>query len=350
MSTRAALTRRASINGYGRIGRCLLRALYARPRRPALSIVAVNDLAPVQSMVYLTERDSVHGRFPAPVRRDGDDAMAVAGDRLRLLSEPDAERLPWGALGVELVFECSGALSSADELRRHARAGAGKVLLSWPGTPEVPVFIAGLGESSPPADADIASAGSCTSNAILPVIDVLDRAFGVVSGVVTTLHAAMNDQPWTDRHHRQLRLARAAGHSMIPVPTALAQGVGRVLPHLAGRFVTSAVRVPVLNVSAMDMTLQLSRRPSADGANAALAEACAGRLSGLVGTVDEPLVSWDFVGDPRSGVVDVAETRTSGHLLRVLVWFDNEWAFANRMLELALRWLGADASESAGAR
>ncbi len=339
--------RSAAINGYGRIGRCVLRALYAGGHRSALAVLAVNDLAQPESMAYLTGRDTAHGRFPASVSYAGGDRMMVGGDPVRLLSEPAPERMPWRELGVDLVFECSGSCTDLAGLRRHLDAGAGKALLSSPGAPEVPVCVVGLNEELLGADVDLVSAGSCTSNAILPVIDVLDRVFGVEAGSITTLHAAMNDQPWTDRHHSALRLARAAGQSMIPVPTGLAQGIERVLPRLAGRFCSSAMRVPILNVSAIDLTVQLARPLTAAAANAALVEACAQRLGGVIGCTEEPLVSCDFGGDPRSGIVDLAETRVSGHLLRVLVWFDNEWAFSNRMVEIALRWLSAARSAAA---
>lgn len=328
---------RLAINGYGRIGRSVLRALYESGLRRRLQVVAINELAELETLVHLTRYDTTHGRFPATVSAD-DNAMLINGEAIQI-SHCQAD-WPWAEQQIDVVLECSGVLSTHAELQQHLDAGADRVLLSQPGEPALQAIVPGVNLASLPRDARIVSAASCTSNCIVPVIATLDQAFSVVSGMVTTIHSAMNDQPVLDAfHHTDLRKTRAAGQSVIPVDTGLAAGIGRLLPALEGRFQAKALRVPTINVSAMELTLQVARPVTAEQVNAALRDAEAGALQGVLGITDEPLASCDFNHDPRSGIVDAGQTRVSGQLVSVLVWFDNEWAYANRMLEIVNYWL-----------
>jgi erythrose-4-phosphate dehydrogenase len=331
---------RAAINGYGRIGRCLLRAAHERALGERLEIVAINEIADLATMAYLTRYDSTHGRFPGWVER-GEGSLAIDGRALTVTHRAALEELDWAALGVDLVFECTGAFSSRTRALEHLRRGARRVLFSQPADADVDATVVyGINHRTLGPGHAVASAASCTTNCIVPVIDVLDCALGVESGVITTIHSAMNDQPVLDAyHHTDLRKTRAALQSIIPVDTGLAAGIGRVLPRLAGRFEAQAMRVPTLNVSAIDLSVVLGRDADAATVNAVLSEAAAGPLAGILGYTGEPLASCDFIHDPRSGVVDASQTRVSGkRLAKVLTWFDNEWGYANRMLDVALYW------------
>ena len=331
------MTARIAINGYGRIGRSVLRAFYESGYREHLQLAAINEPAPPAAVSHLTRYDTVHGKFPLAVE-EGEGCLRIAGDEILLSEETDPARLPWQALDIEIVLDCSGQFSEPGQLQRHLDAGARRVLLSQPGVREIPAVVWGVNSQQLKTRAPIISSASCTTNAVMPVIAVLDQALGVEGGAITTLHSAMNDQPVLDRYQPSAdpRFMRAAGGSIIPVNTELARGIGRVLPHLEGRFSASALRLPVLNVSAMNLSVQLARDTSAEEVNQLLAGASRGPLAGVLGYSEEPLVSCDFNHDPRSGIVDAGQTRVScKRLATTLTWFDNEWGFANRMLDLA---------------
>lgn len=332
---------RIAINGYGRIGQSVLRAVYQRGVQDQLQVVAINELADLDTLTYLTRYDTTHGRFPCPVDNDGE-ALLVNGDRIRVFSQAEPEQIPWGALGVDLVLECSGAFRTRADAERHLSSGARRLLYSHPAQADMDATVVfGYNQSSLRADHRIVSAASCTTNCVVPVLDLLDRHFGIDSGVTTTIHSAMNDQPVIDSYQRSdLRLARSAMHSIVPVDTGLDRGIDRLLPHLAGRFQCLHVRVPTINVSLMDLSINLQRDTSAAEVNAMLRSAAQHELAGLLGYTEEPHASVDFNTDPRSAVVDGTQTRVSSQrLLKLLCWFDNEWAFANRMLDLSRYWL-----------
>lgn len=333
---------RVAINGYGRIGQSVLRALYERKLNRQLQIVALNELSDPDTLTYLTRYDTTHGRFPLPVSTDGEHLL-VGDDRLRVLNCEEPRQLPWRALGVDLVLECSGSFKSREGAQQHLDAGAARLLFSQPAQPEVDATIVyGVNQHSLRPEHRIVSAASCTTNCVVPVLDLLHRRFGIEQGLTTTVHSAMNDQPVIDSSHRtNLRLTRSAMHSIIPVDTGLDRGIDRLLPELAGRFRCLHVRVPTINVSLMDLSLNLKRETSAEEVNALLRQAAAeGPLAGILGYTEEPHASVDFNRDPRSSVVDGTQTRVAGgRMLKLVCWFDNEWAFANRMLDVAGHWL-----------
>ncbi|WP_319524230.1 glyceraldehyde 3-phosphate dehydrogenase NAD-binding domain-containing protein [uncultured Desulfosarcina sp.] len=324
---------RCAINGFGRIGRGILRALYEYRRWP-VTIVAINDLAAPETVVHLTRFDSTHGRFPMPVREE-DGWLWVGEDRIRLLRQERLSSRAWEKLEIDVVLECTGRIKSGRAARQHLDAGAGKVLISNPADDRVEATIVyGLNHNELTGREAIVSNASCTSNCVIPVIEVLDRAFGIACGNITTIHAAMNDQPVIDCSCSNLRLCRAAGVSIVPVDTRLDRGIERILPRFAGRFQTTALRVPTLNVTAMDLHLCLERPASADGINAALKEAADSRFSSIMDYCDIPVASIDFNHDPHSCIVDATQTRVCENgLTKLLVWCDNEWGFANRMLD-----------------
>ncbi|MCE0733832.1 erythrose-4-phosphate dehydrogenase [Halomonas sp. G15] len=350
------MAHRIAINGYGRIGQCVLRALIEQNRaeqqegaaqrrtgpldhEPELEIVAINELSDLATIAYLTRYDTTHGRFPGEVSaRDGQ--LVVDGRAIRVLSEPDPDRLPWAELGIDLVLECSGSFKERATAERHLAAGAGRLLFSQPAEADVDAtIVSGINDHELAPTQRIVSAASCTTNCLVPVLTVLDEALGIEHGVTTTIHSAMNDQPVIDAYHQtDLRLTRSAMHSIVPVDTGLARGINRLMPHLAGRFECLHVRVPTINVSVMDLAITVRRDTSAAEVNALLAEASRGRLAGLLGYTEEPMASVDFNHDPRSGIVDATQTRVAGgRLIKLLCWFDNEWGFANRMLDVARR-------------
>lgn len=334
------MTYRLAINGFGRIGRSVVRALHARPvLLETLELTAINELADSDTVVHLARYDSTHGRFHGSVFYDTNHLL-INDNPTRLLSEASISALPWRELAIDLVLECTGAFTDRATAQQHLESGASKVLLSQPGEPSVDATIVwGVNHNVLRPGHEIVSAGSCTTNALCPVLDVLHKCFGIEAGTVTTVHSAMNDQPVLDAyHHTDLRKTRAAFHSIIPVETGLAVGVPRILPELEGKLTAHALRVPTLNVSAMDVTVQTRHPATAAAVNEALAEAANGALSGILGYTTEPLASCDFNGEMCSGVVDASQTQVSGqHLLKVLVWFDNEWAYANRLLDIALQ-------------
>ncbi len=329
---------RLAINGYGRIGRCVLRALYESDYRQRMQVVAINELAELATIAHLTKYDSTHGRFPAQVAV-ADGVLQVNDDAIAVSHHESLAALDWSTHAVDLVLECSGLYASDDELQQHRQRGAGRVLLSQPGDASVKAIVWGINQQDLTADDTVASAASCTSNCITPVIDVLHRAFDVQAGVITTIHSAMNDQPVIDAyHHTDLRKTRAAGQSIIPVDTGLAAGIGRVLPALADKFAARALRVPTTNVSAMELTVTVAAPVSVECVNNALRQAAEGDLIGVLGYGEELLASCDYNHDPRSAIVDAGQTRVSGNIVNVLIWFDNEWAYANRMLDVANDW------------
>ena len=332
---------RIAINGYGRIGRCVLRALYESSYREKMQVVAINEPADIDTIIHLTKYDSVHGRFPGQVSGDTKEKkLYVNGDSISLSTERDLKALPWSQHQIDIVLECSGEFTTSEILSQHLKQGAGKVLLSQPGEFDLKTIVYGINQQQLSSDDLICSAASCTSNCIVPVIDALHRAFTIESGVITTIHSAMNDQPVIDAyHHTDLRKTRAAGQSIIPVDTSLAHGIGRILPELNGKFSARALRVPTLNVSLMELSLSIQKRTTKAEVNDCLRQAGSAHLKNILDCSDEPLASCDFNHDPRSAIIDTEQTRVSGHLINTLAWFDNEWAYANRMLDITEYWL-----------
>jgi glyceraldehyde-3-phosphate dehydrogenase type I len=336
---------RIAINGYGRVGRCVLRAFFERQQSSSeqvagLSVVAINEIADAEQIAYLTRYDSTHGRFPAKVscQATADATLLCINDTtIDLLQQPDIACLPWQTSAIDLVMECTGAVTTLTQAQQHINSGAQRVLLSNPGEGDIPALVYGVNHQQDYNNETVISAASCTSNALIPVLSVLNSAFGVANGVVTTIHASMHDQPVIDAYHSQdLRRNRAASQSIIPVDTLLAQGIDRVLPELSGKFVAHALRVPVNNVSALNVTVNLKRSTSIEQLNDCLKAASQQGLVGVLGYTEELLASCDFNHDSRSGIIDGTQTRVSaGTTANVLIWFDNEWAFANRMLDLA---------------
>ncbi len=335
------MTYRVAINGYGRIGQCVLRAVYERGFRSQLEVVALNELADIETVSYLTRYDTTHGRFPLAVAHEGQQLL-IANDRIRVLNEADPRNLPWAELGVDLVLECSGSFKDRHTAELHLARGGQRLLFSQPATGDVDATVVfGVNEGLLQPGHKVVSAASCTTNCVVPVLKLLDDAFGIENGVTTTIHSAMNDQPVIDSYHQtDLRLTRSALQSIIPVDTGLDKGIDRLLPHLAGRFECLHMRVPTINVSAMDMSINVRRVCTPQEVNGILRRAAEGPLSGLLGYTEEPHASVDFNRDPRSGIVDGTQTRVSGGtLIKLLCWFDNEWGFANRMLDVARHWL-----------
>ena len=331
---------RLAINGYGRIGRSVLRALYESPLRSELQVVAINELADAGTVLHLTRYDSTHGRFPRPLEGD-ERRLLVDGDAIALLCKPQIEDLPWRDLGVDIVLECTGAFSDRATAEQHLNRGAGKVLFSQPAQSDVDwTVVYGVNHQQLQAQHSIVSNASCTTNGIVPVIKALEDTVGIESGTITTIHSAMNDQPVLDAyHHTDLRKTRAASQSIIPVDTGLARGVERILPAMLDRFTAQALRVPTLNVSALDLTVQTRSETDELTINRILHDAAQSRFSGVLGYTEELLASCDFNHDARSSIVDASQTRVSGkRLVKVLTWFDNEWGYANRMLDVARHW------------
>ncbi|MDO3720698.1 type I glyceraldehyde-3-phosphate dehydrogenase [Marinobacter sp. chi1] len=332
---------RIAINGYGRIGQCVLRALYENGYRDRLQVVAINELSDLDTIAHLTRYDSTHGRFQGDVEARGGD-LWVNGDQIHVLRHSEPAELPWDLLNIDLVLECSGAYTDRQTAQRHLDAGAKRLLFSQPAEPDVDrTVVFGINDDQLSADDRIVAAGSCTTNCLVPVIRVLDDAFGVEQGSTTTIHAAMNDQPVIDAyHHQDLRRTRSALHNIVPVDTGLAVGIERLLPQMKDRFSSVAMRVPTLNVSAIDMVVNVRQTTDVGAVNEVIQTAANGPLKGILGYTDELLASSDFNHDAHSGVVDGGQTRvTGGTMVKVLCWFDNEWGFANRMLDVSNSWL-----------
>lgn len=329
--------KRLAINGYGRIGRCILRALAERSDCHDLQIVAINEPADLETIAYLTRYDTTHGRFPGTVESDGD-RLVVNGQAIRVSHHTRIEDNDWH--DIDLVLECSGQFKARADAERHLARGAAKLLFSHPAETVSDVdatVVFGVNERLLTSAARIVSNASCTTNCITPVLSVLQENYGVLAGNITTIHSVMNDQPVIDAyHHTDLRKTRSASQSLIPIETELAKGIDRILPQLAGRFTANAVRVPTINVSAMDLVVHLASDVTVDEVNAVLQRASIDVMQGVLGYCDEPLASCDFNHDPRSSIIDAAQTAVSEkRLLKLFTWFDNEWGFANRMLDTA---------------
>lgn len=336
------MTLRLAINGFGRIGRCLFRALHESPLRHEITVVALNEpAADLEAIAYLTRFDSTHGRFPGAVEARGD-CLRVDGVDIPVFHGVAPEDVPWGELGVDILVDSSGQYGRRRELQRFIDAGCARVLLSNPGHGAEDVdrtIVHGINHHDLTGAERILSGASCTTNAIVPVLKLLHGAFGIEQALMTTLHSVMNDQPLIDGYHdSDLRRTRSAMQSMIPVSTGLARGVERLLPELAGHVQAKAIRMPVANVSAIDLVVTLARKASVKGINALLAEAAKAAPEHL-GYSDQPHASIDFNHSPQSAIVDGGQTRVSGERLAgLMVWFDNEWGYANRLLELAADW------------
>ena len=336
------MTIRIGINGYGRIGRNILRALYEGDKRSELEIVAVNDLADANTNAHLTRRDTAHGPFPGTIEVDGD-GMVVNGDRIRVLAERDPAKLPWGDLGVDVVFESTGFFASKEKSMAHIEGGAKKVIISAPAGVEVDATIVyGVNHNTLKASDTVISNASCTTNCLAPLVKPLHESIGVKHGLMTTIHAYTNDQVLTDVFHTDLRRARAAAMSQIPTKTGAAAAVGLVLPELAGRLDGYAMRVPTINVSVVDLSFVAERETSVDEINSVMKAAADGELKGVLAYNDEPLVSIDFNHDPASSTYDAGLTKVmEGTLVKVCSWYDNEWGFSNRMLDTAIALVNA---------
>lgn len=326
---------KVAINGFGRIGRNVLRAI-VESGRTDIVVVAINDLASPEANARLLARDSVHGKFPGTVSVDGD-AIVVNGQRIAVTAERDPAKLPHAAMGVDIALECTGFFTDAAKAGAHIAAGAKKVLISAPGKNVDLTVVYGVNHDKLTADHNIVSNASCTTNCLAPVAMVLDREFGIVKGLMTTVHAYTNDQKILDQIHDDPRRARAAGLSMIPTTTGAARAVGEVLPQLKGKLDGSAIRVPTPNVSVIDLTFESGRATTKDEVNAALWAAADGELKGVLDFTVEPLVSIDLNHSAASSTVDSLETAViGGNLVRVLSWYDNEWGFSNRMADTAV--------------
>ncbi|WP_334159216.1 type I glyceraldehyde-3-phosphate dehydrogenase [Oryzomicrobium sp.] len=331
---------RLAINGYGRIGRCFLRALHERGLADQLQVVAINEPANADSIAYLTRFDSTHGRFPAPVEL-GDETLVVDGQPIALTHATTPEAVDWRSLKIDLLVECSGQYSNRAGLARFLSAGCPRVLLSHPANSAADVdatVVYGLNHGRLAGNERLISNASCTTNAVVPVLELLHRELGLEQVLLTTLHSVMNDQPLADGyHHTDLRRTRSAMQSMIPVSTGLARGVERLLPALAGRVLAKAIRVPTLNVSAIDLTVTLARDATPALVNDLLRQASEGPWRGVLATSGDPHASIDFNHDPHSAIVDTSQTRAGGpRLINLFVWFDNEWGFSNRLLDTAV--------------
>lgn len=325
---------KVAINGYGRIGRNILRALYEGNRTDEIQIVAINDLGDANTNAHLTQYDTVHGRFSGNVSVDGD-YMIVNGDKIRVLAERDPSRLPWGELGVDVVHECTGLFTSKGKASAHIQGGAKKVLISAPGGGDVDATIVyGVNHKTLKASDAVVSNASCTTNCLAPLVKVLLDNVGVEHGLMTTVHSYTNDQVLTDVYHSDLRRARSATQSMIPTKTGAAAAVGLVLPALNGKLDGFAVRVPTINVSLVDLTFVAGRNTSKNEIDSMMQAAAEGELRGVLAYNDKPLVSMDFNHDPASSIYEAPLTKVmQGNLVKVLAWYDNEWGFSNRMLD-----------------
>jgi glyceraldehyde 3-phosphate dehydrogenase len=334
------MTLKVGINGYGRIGRNVLRALYESGKRSQIQVVAINDLGDAKINAHLTRYDTVHGRFAGEVKVDGD-AMLVNGDRIKVLSERDPAKLPWGSLGVDTVFECTGLFTSKAKASKHLEGGAKKVVISAPGGDDVDATIVyGVNHGVLKASYTVISNASCTTNCLVPVVKVLNDSVGVVAGVMTTIHSYTNDQVLTDVYHTDLRRARSATHSMIPAKTGAAAAVGLVMPELKGKLDGFSIRVPTINVSLVDLSFIAKRATSIEEIDGLMkAAAGSGPLQGILAYTDAPLVSVDYNHDAHSSIYDATMTKViGGTLVKVCAWYDNEWGFSNRMLDTTLAW------------
>jgi glyceraldehyde 3-phosphate dehydrogenase len=331
------MTVRVAINGYGRIGRNILRSHYESGKSHDLAIVAVNDLGPPETNAHLTRHDTVHGKFPGKVEVDGD-SMVVNGDRIRVVAQRDPAQLPWKDLGVDVVLECTGFFTTKEKASAHLRGGAKKVIISAPGGKDVDATIVyGVNHTTLKAAHTVISNASCTTNCLVPLVKPLHDAIGVTAGLMTTVHSYTNDQVLTDVFHEDLRRARSATMSQIPTKTGAAAAVGLVLPELNGKLDGFSIRVPTINVSIVDLSFIAARDTGVEEVNAIMKKASEeGPLKGILGYNKAPLVSIDFNHDPRSSIFDATLTKVIGRLVKVSSWYDNEWGFSNRMLDVTM--------------
>jgi glyceraldehyde 3-phosphate dehydrogenase len=336
------MTLKVAINGYGRIGRNVLRAHYEGGKKHDLAIVAINDLGSPETNAHLTRYDTVHGKFPGTVEVEGD-AIVVNGDRIRVLAQRNPAELPWETLGVDVVLECTGLFTTKEKASAHLKGGAKKVIISAPGGKDVDATIVyGVNHTTLKASHTVISNASCTTNCLVPLVKPLHDKIGVVNGLMTTVHSYTNDQVLTDVYHEDLRRARSATMSMIPTKTGAATAVGLVLPELNGKLDGYSIRVPTINVSIVDLSFIAARDTSVDEVNAIMKAASeSGPLAGLLGYSKAPLVSVDFNHDARSSVFDATLTKVSGRLVKVSSWYDNEWGFSNRMLDVTVALMAA---------
>lgn len=328
---------KVAINGFGRIGRMVLRAHYEGGRKHGLQFVAVNDLGDAKTNAHLLQYDTAHGRFPERVRVDGDH-IAVGDERIRVVAERDPAKLPWSALGVDMVLECTGLFTSKAKAGAHLQAGAKKVIISAPGEKDVDrTVVYGVNHRTLKASDTVISNASCTTNCLAPLVKAIDDRIGVACGLMNTIHSFTNDQVLTDVYHKDLRRARSAVHNMVPTKTGAAAAVGLVLPHLNGKLDGYSIRVPTINVSIVDLTFVAKRPTTVDEVNQAVKQAAETDLKGVLEYSTEPLVSSDFNHNPASSIVDAGLTRVSeGTLVKVSAWYDNEWGFSNRMLDVVV--------------
>ncbi len=337
------MTIKVAINGYGRIGRNVLRAHYEGGKKHDIQIVAINDLGDPNTNAHLTQYDTAHGKFPGTVSVDGD-YMVINGDKIRVLANRNPAELPWGELGVDVVMECTGFFTTKEKASAHLKGGAKKVIISAPGGKDVDATIVfGVNHGVLKASDTVISNASCTTNCLAPLVKPLHEKIGLESGLMTTIHAYTNDQVLTDVYHEDLRRARSATQSMIPTKTGAAAAVGLVLPELNGKLDGFAIRVPTINVSVVDLTFTAKRATTLEEVNAVLKAASEGELKGILAYNTAPLVSVDFNHDPASSTFDATQTRVSpdGKLVKVLSWYDNEWGFSNRMLDTTVALMAA---------
>jgi glyceraldehyde 3-phosphate dehydrogenase len=333
---------KVAINGFGRIGRMVLRAHYEDGKKHSLQFVAINDLGDAKTNAHLLKYDTAHGRFPSAVRVDGD-SMVVGDERIKVLAERDPSKLPWKSLGVDVVLECTGLFASKAKAGAHLQAGARKVIISAPGDKDVDrTIVYGVNHHTLKASDTVISNASCTTNCLAPLVKAIDDRIGVVSGLMNTIHSFTNDQVLTDVYHKDLRRARSAVENMIPTKTGAAAAVGLVLPHLNGKLDGYSIRVPTINVSIVDLTFVAKKATSVDEVNNAVKQACETDLKGVLEYNSEPLVSSDFNHNPASSIFDASLTRVcEGTLVKVSSWYDNEWGFSNRMLDATVALVSA---------
>ena len=334
------MTIKVAINGYGRIGRNILRACYENGRADEIEIVAINDLGDVNINAYLTQHDTTHGKFVGEVAVE-DGNLVIDGDVIKCFSERDPGKLPWGDLGVDVVYECTGLFAKKDKAMAHIDAGAKKVLISAPAGSDVKTIVYGVNHDTLAADDVVVSNASCTTNCLAPLVQPLNDKIGVEKGLMTTIHAYTNDQKLTDVYHPDLRRARSATQSMIPTKTGAAAAVGLVLPELAGKLDGYAVRVPTINVSLVDLSFEASRDTTVEEINGIMKDASEGALGAVLGYTNEPLVSVDFNGNKNSSTFDASLTKVIGNQVKVCSWYDNETGFSNRMLDTSLAMMQA---------
>ncbi len=333
--------KRVAINGYGRIGQSVLRAIYEDANRQGFEVVAINSLTNIETLAYMTRYDTTHGRFPVPVDHD-EEHLLINGDKIIVSSCSAPEELNWKDLNIDLLFECSGAFSDRETAQRFLDAGPKRLLFSQPATNDVDAtLVYGINHEKLTGEETIVSAASCTTNCVVPVIDVLNTHFGIENGVMTTIHSSMNDQPMVDSSNdKNLRLSRSGLQSIIPVETSLAKGIERIYPAFQGKFDCLHIRVPTLNVSALDISLNLKNSATSEQVNSVLKQASERNLKGILGFTEEPHASIDFNHDQHSSVIDATQTKVnSDRLLKLFCWFDNEWGFANRMIDVSKFWM-----------